>query len=128
MAKINVLNNDCLFEVFSWLSLSEKCGVQRVKRKWKRINDDMISGEDTLELFMGNPAPYGKQRGFPNAYYPADLEHFFKTGALNNIFKVFLRKFVGTRSVSRTGMLKAFFRKFVEGTLLALEQLQPKLI
>lgn len=93
MATIGVLNDDCLYEVFKWLTLREKCAVERVKKNWSRVIRDMISGEDTLELFIEDPTPFGKPQGCPKAYYSSELEEFFETGFLNDEVEAFIQRF-----------------------------------
>lgn len=99
--KIIDLNDDCLFEVFDCLNLTEKCGVQRVSRRWQRITDDMISVQDSLELVMSDYAFHGNMSGVllrhddlpSNAYFSSALNDLFKTGVIGGEMKSFLSKF-----------------------------------
>lgn len=100
MANIEVLNDDCLKEVFSWLTLQQKCAVQRVKRQWKRVIDEMIAEEDSLELVIRYPKPNHAVEGHPKAYYLKELEDIYKSGELNDVVKGFFRKFANKESSS----------------------------
>lgn len=95
MTTITELNYDCLIEVFRWLTLPEKCGVQRVSRGWRRAVDDIVRGEERLELFMEDQTPFGKPSGYPYAYYSPELEDFFRTGVLNESVEAFFQKLAG---------------------------------
>lgn len=88
-SNINTLNDDCLFEVFSQLSLAEKCLSSRVNRRWHRVIKDLVSVSESLELTKEDDKFFSDQIGqvvFP----PSELLDFV-IGILLEGMKTFLR-------------------------------------
>src|SRR5438270_1595228 len=47
------LNDDCIAEVFNWISLKGKIGIQRVSRRWKMIVENIFEmRQDRLKIMM----------------------------------------------------------------------------
>lgn len=87
---ISDLNDDCFYQVFALLTLKEKCGVERVRKRWRGVIRDMLVNEDRLELIYHNEPRHPVEHY--NAYFSENLTSFFRTAVLNDeVVALFLR-------------------------------------
>lgn len=93
---INALNDDCLVEVFKYLSFRQKVAVQRVCQRWQDVSQDMLASVE-LTIFY-DPYLITNWASTGEMFMSAETVYFNEQALdFNHWLKSFLAKFWGLK-------------------------------
>lgn len=101
-ATIGDLNDECLRQIFSGLTLKETCGVQRVRRQWKTVTDIIIDNMEELEL-VSSKIEIEELKEYKNAFCCPELDVFLNTGEMADKVKAFFQRFAEKDLLNEAG-------------------------